>query len=101
MLLLLITICHLPLHSTTYAHIYIVYTDIHYLSYITHNPFKELKIMYIRTKCVMLILYLYEFHKADIPEDSELRLAFLEKLMGLGVSLQQYQNATEMEDVTM
>ena len=44
---------------------------------------------------------MYEFEKLDVPTDTEIKSVFIENLMKFEVSLQQYKNAIDMEEVTM
>ena len=44
---------------------------------------------------------MYEFEKLDIPSDAEIKSVFIENLMKFRVSLQQYKNAIDMEEVIM
>ena len=44
---------------------------------------------------------MYECQKASIPENMEMKIDFTEKLMSFGISLQQYQNAVGMDEVTV
>lgn len=44
---------------------------------------------------------MFEFHKAEVPEESEDKTQFVENLMKFGVSIKQYLSAYAMDDVTM
>ena len=44
---------------------------------------------------------MYEFHKAELPDENEEKAEFVEKLMNFGVSIKQYESAYAMDDVTM
>ena len=44
---------------------------------------------------------MYEFEKAQIPDDQDKKIIFVEKLSKFGVSIQQYEKAYAMDNVTM
>lgn len=44
---------------------------------------------------------MYRFQKAAIPDDPEAKAHIAESLFKYGVSIQQYENAYNMDDVTM
>lgn len=56
----------------------------------------------VYAKCDDCLIYqLYELHKCPVPEDPVEKNVFMEKLLEHNVSLRQYSNSLEMEDVTM
>lgn len=46
-------------------------------------------------------MQIYQFEKAPIPDDPEDKAQFVESLMEFGISVQQYEKAYGMDDITM
>ena len=44
---------------------------------------------------------MYQFEKASVPADADEKIHFIDSLMKFGVSIQQYQKAFAMDDITM
>ena len=44
---------------------------------------------------------MYQFEKAAVPTDADENICFVESLMKFGVSIQQYEKACAMDDITM
>lgn len=46
-------------------------------------------------------LQMYQFEKAGVPADADEKIRFIDNLMKFGVSIQQYEKAYAMDDITM
>lgn len=44
---------------------------------------------------------MYTFEKYAVPEDPDSKICFVDKLTKFGISVQQYKEAYEKEDITM
>ena len=44
---------------------------------------------------------MYQFNKANVPDEAQERTQFMDILVGFGVSLTQYKKAMSMDNVTM
>ena len=57
--------------------------------------------IYSYLKCVFLFKQLYRFFKTLIPESTDEKEAFAEKLMEYKVSITDYKEALKMSDINM
>ena len=51
--------------------------------------------------CLVIHLQMYQFEKSGVPADADEHIHFIDNLMKFGVSIQQYEKAYAMDDITM